>query len=140
MQLVLIVRAGPSPSSKLQMQPSFAGRMPSSVTPMRWSRGTEIGFALAVALAEFQQPAAAVDAQPLDRVARPAAAVARGRQPLLGRQHAVGAGFDVAAEVGLAAEQAEAVLHLPFDPGRRRARRGQRPRRMPRQRRDQGQE
>ena len=79
--------------------------------------GTEIRFAFTVAIAEFQEPAATVDAQSLDRVARPAAAVARGRQPLLGRQHAVSAGFDVAAEVGLAAEQAEAVLHLPFDPG-----------------------
>ncbi len=79
--------------------------------------GTEIRFAFTVAIAEFQEPAATVDAQSLDRVARPAAAVARGRQPLLGRQNAVSAGFDVAAEVGLAAEQAEPVLHLPFDPG-----------------------
>ena len=104
--------------------------------------GTEIGFALAVALAEFQQPAGAVDAQPLDRVARPAAAVAR-RAPAAARSPARCRRVrrDVAVEIGLVAEQAEAVLHLPLDPGRRRARRGQRLRRTSRpERRDQGRE
>jgi hypothetical protein len=32
-------RGWPSPSSKLQAQPSLAGRVPASVTPTRWSRG-----------------------------------------------------------------------------------------------------
>ena len=83
---------------------------------MRWSAGDEIDLALAVALADFHQPAGAVDAQALDRVARPAAAVALDREPLLGAEHAVVApGRDMALEIGLAAEQAEAVLDLPLD-------------------------
>ena len=76
----------------------------------------QIDLARAVALAEFHQPAGTIDAQPLDRVARPAAAVALDRQPPLGTEHAVVApGGDVALEVGLAAEQAKPVLHLPLD-------------------------
>ncbi len=75
----------------------------------------QIIFALAVAVAGFQQLARPVDAQPLDGVARPAAAVALAREPLLRRQHRVGVGRDVALEIGLAAEQAEAVLDLPLD-------------------------
>ena len=50
---------------------------------------TEIGFPLAVAIAGFQQAAGAVDAQPLDRVARPAAAVGVLCEQLLGLEHAV---------------------------------------------------
>src|SRR5262249_8658327 len=76
----------------------------------------QIAFALAVALAEFQQPAGTVDAQPFDRVARPAATVALARQALLGREHATAARRgNVTLEIGLAAEQAESVLHLPPD-------------------------
>ena len=78
--------------------------------------GRQIDFARAVAVAEFHQPAGAIDAQALDRVARPAAAVAFDREPLLGAEHAVVApGRDVTLEIGLAAEQAKAVLHLPVD-------------------------
>ena len=80
--------------------------------------GRQIEFALAVAIAEFEQLAGAVDAQPLDRVARPAAAVAVARQPALGRQHALATmRGNVALEIGLVAEQAEAVLDLPLDAG-----------------------
>ena len=76
----------------------------------------QIDFALAVAIAEFQELARTVDAQPLDRVARPAAAVGLARQALLGREHAVAARCgDVTLEVGLVAEQAKPVLDLPFD-------------------------
>ena len=76
----------------------------------------QIGFALAVPLAGFQQPARAIDAEPLDDVARPAAAVAVLGQAPLGREHAIAAHrLDVALEVGLAAEQAKAVLGFPLD-------------------------
>src|SRR6266852_1956172 len=78
----------------------------------------QIAFALAVALAEFEQLAGTVHAQPLDRVARPAAAVAVARQPALGREHALAAmRGNVPLEIGLVAEQAEAVLDLPLDAG-----------------------
>ena len=82
---------------------------------------SQINFAFAVAIAEFEQLAGTIDAQPLDRVARPAAAVAVLGKPALGREHAFAAvGGDVALEVGLAAEQPEAVLDLPLDLQRRR--------------------
>src|SRR5262245_15933889 len=75
-----------------------------------------IDFALAVALAGFQEPAGAVDAEPVDDVARPTAAVAVLGQEPLGRDHAIAAHrTDVALEVGLAAEQAKAALHFPLD-------------------------
>ena len=78
--------------------------------------GREIDFARAVALAEFHQPAGAIDAEAFDGVARPAAAVALDREPLLGAEHAVVAPRrDVTLEIGLAAEQPEAVLDLPLD-------------------------
>ena len=69
-----------------------------------------------VAVAGVQELAGAVDAQPLDRVARPAAAVAFAREAVLGRQHAVAAiGRDMALEIGFAAKQAKPVLDLPLD-------------------------
>ena len=46
----------------------------------------QIALAFPVAIAEFQEPARAVDAQPFDRVARPAAAVALACQAPLGRE------------------------------------------------------
>ena len=58
----------------------------------------------------------AIDAQVLDHVLGPAAAVGVAREPLLGGEHAVAAvGRHMALEIGLVAEQAEAVLHLPVD-------------------------
>ncbi len=76
----------------------------------------QIDFALAVAIAEFQQLARAVDAQPFDRVARPAAAVALACQAPLGREHAIAVRRgDVTLEVGLVAEQAKPVLDFPLD-------------------------
>ena len=51
-------------------------------------------------------------------VLRPAAAVGVALELLLGGEQAAGAvGDDMALEVGLAAEQPEAVLDLPFDRG-----------------------
>jgi len=76
----------------------------------------KIALALAVAIAEFEQPARAVDAQPIDRVARPAAAVGLARQAPLGREHATAAHRgSVTLEVGLVAEQAESAFDLPLD-------------------------
>ena len=81
--------------------------------------GAQIIFLLAVAQAAFRQPPGLVDAQIVDHVARPAAAVGGARQPLFGGENAVAAmGGDVAAEIGLVAEQPKAVAHLPFDPDR----------------------
>ena len=86
--------------------------------------GRQIDLACAVALAEFHQPAGAIDAQALDRIARPAAAVALDGKPPLGTQDAVVApGGEVALEIRFAAEQAEAVLDLPLDARLRSARR-----------------
>ena len=80
----------------------------------------EKSLARAVAVADVQKLAGAIEAQSLDHVARPAAAVAVARQPLLGGKHAVVAiGGNVALEVGLAAKQAKAVLDLPVDAQRR---------------------
>jgi hypothetical protein len=84
----------------------------------------QIGFALAVAVAGFQQLAGAVDAQPLDRVPRPAASVAVAREPPLGGEDPVPLERgDVALKISLVAEQPESALDLPFDvrpaPGRR---------------------
>jgi hypothetical protein len=76
----------------------------------------KIDLAFAVAIAEFQQPAHTVDAQPFDHVARPAAAVGLAGQAPLGREHAIAAHRrNVTLEVGLVAEQAESVLDLPLD-------------------------
>ena len=82
----------------------------------------QIDFAFAVAIAEFQEPAGAVHAQTLDRIACPAAAVGLARQAPLRREHAVAARCgDVTLEVGLVAEQPEPVLDLPLDPQHARA-------------------
>ena len=76
----------------------------------------KIALAFAVAIAEFEKPARAVDAQPIDRVARPAAAVGLARQAPLGREHATAAHRgNVTLEVGLVAEQAESAFDLPLD-------------------------
>src|SRR5262249_56320335 len=76
----------------------------------------KISLALAVAIAEFEQPARAVDAQPIDRVARPAAAVGLARQAPLGREHATAAHRgNVTLELGLVAEQAASAFDLPLD-------------------------
>src|SRR5262249_41634846 len=76
----------------------------------------EVGLALAVAVANLEQSAGTIDAQPLDRVARPAAAVAFACQALLGSKHAARLRRgNVTLKVGFAAKQAEAVLHLPLD-------------------------
>ena len=94
----------------------------------------------AVALAGVEQPAGAIGAQPLDRVARPAAAVALALQAILGRQQAVAAvGGDVALEVGLTAEEAEAALHLPLDARSAAARLGEGERSAPRREQERGQ-
>ena len=97
----------------------------------------EIRLALAVALAGIHQGAHRIDAQIRQQRRGPAASVGLGGHLLLGGKH----GFqierrDVAQEILLAPEQAEAVLHLPDDahllrdhgrqdlqrPGRRRLR------------------
>ena len=76
----------------------------------------EIILAHAVALAGVQQVAGTVDAQIADDVLGPAEAVGVVRQPPLGGEHAVAAACrDLAQEIGLVAEQAEAVLDLPDD-------------------------
>ena len=67
-------------------------------------------------LAVVEQLPGAVDAEPLDRVARPAPTVGLALQAILGGEQAVApVGGDMALEIGLAAEQAEAVLDLPLD-------------------------
>jgi hypothetical protein len=75
----------------------------------------QIHLAGAVALAELHQPAGPVDAQALDRIARPAATVGFAGQALFGCEHAVAVRGHMAQEVRLAAEQAKPVLDLPFD-------------------------
>src|SRR5262249_11605763 len=76
----------------------------------------ERDFALAVAVAGFQELARTIDAESVHDVARPAAAVAFACQAPLGREQAAAARrFDMALEVGLAAEQAETVFDLPLD-------------------------
>ena len=74
----------------------------------------EIAFLDVVAGAGLADAAGEIDAEPVHRVARPAAAVALDRQRLLGGQHAAAAAaFGVQQEIPLLAEQAEAVAHLP---------------------------
>ncbi len=76
----------------------------------------QVRLALPVALALFEQPAAAVEAQPLDHVARPAATVACLGQPRLRLEYAVAAmDGDMAFEISFRAKQPEAVLDLPCD-------------------------
>ncbi len=79
-------------------------------------RRRQVRFAHAVALAGFGQPAVAVEAKAIDHVARPSASVVALLKPCLGGQNAVAAiRRQMVLEIGFAAEQAEAVLHLPFD-------------------------
>ena len=85
----------------------------------------QVVLLFAVAQAGFRQPSGLVDAEIVDHVARPAAAVGGARQPLFGCEDAVAAmGGDMAAEIRLVAEQAEAVADLPLDPDRTAARGG----------------
>ncbi len=77
----------------------------------------EIDFAAAVALAEFRDAAALTDAQLVDDAGSPAAALARAFEPPFGRENAVAARRrHMPLKVGLVAEEAKAVLHLPLDP------------------------
>ena len=74
----------------------------------------EIAFLDVVAGAGLADAAGQIDAEPVHRVARPAAAVALDRQHLLRSQHAAAAAaFGMQQEIPLLAEQAEAVAHLP---------------------------
>ena len=76
----------------------------------------QIDFTRAVAIAVFHQPAGAIDAEALDHVACPAAAVGVDGKAALGTENAIVApGGNVALKVALAAEQPEAVLDLPLD-------------------------
>jgi hypothetical protein len=76
----------------------------------------EIVFALAIALAGFEQDARGVDAQMRQNVLCPAAAARRAFKLMLGGKLAAGTGRSgVPLEVGAALEQAEAVLDLPVD-------------------------
>ena len=91
----------------------------------------EIVFALAVAVAGVEHRAGGIDAEMIDLVLRPAAAAGGAFEQMLGGELAAGAvGDHVALEIGLAAEQPEAVLDLPVDgdagvgSGRLRAGRG----------------
>ena len=74
----------------------------------------EIALLHIVAGAGLADAAGDVDAEPADRVARPAAAVALQAQRLLGAEHAAAARrLDMQQEVALLAEQAEAVADFP---------------------------
>ncbi|TMJ85533.1 MAG: hypothetical protein E6G76_16065 [Alphaproteobacteria bacterium] len=78
----------------------------------------KVAFAFAVAIAQFQELARAVDAQSFDHIARPAVAIGLSGQAPFGREHATAAHRgNVALEVNLVAEQAESVLDLPLDMG-----------------------
>ena len=69
-----------------------------------------------VAGAGLVDPALQVDAEPVDHVAGPAAALALELQRLLGGENAaVTRILDMQQEVALLAEQAEAVADLPID-------------------------
>ncbi len=69
-------RGSLEPSSNVQTQSDGVRRRRGEHDADAMVAGRQIDLACAVALAEFHQPAGAIDAQPLDRVARPAAAVA----------------------------------------------------------------
>ena len=76
----------------------------------------QIVLALAVALAGVQHRAGRIDAQMIDLVLRPASPPGVALELMLGGELAAGAiGDHVALEIGLAAEQPEAVLDLPVD-------------------------
>ena len=76
----------------------------------------EVVFLGVVAGAGLVDPALEVDAEPVDHVAGPAAALALELQRLLGGEDAaVTRVLDMEQEVALLAEQAEAVAHLPAD-------------------------
>jgi hypothetical protein len=79
-------------------------------------RRRQVAFLHVVAIAGFADAALQIDAEPVDHVARPAAAVALHFERLFGREDAAIAGaFDVEQEVALLAEQAEAAADLPGD-------------------------
>src|SRR5262249_48628057 len=72
-----------------------------------------------IALARLQELAGPIDAQALDHLARPAAAISLDRHAALSREHALAAqGRDVTLEVVLAAKQAEAAFDPPLHVGR----------------------
>ena len=76
----------------------------------------QIVLALAVAVAGVEQRAGGVDAEMIDLALRPAASPGGAFELMLGGELAAGAvGDHVALEIGLAAEQPEAVLDLPVD-------------------------
>ena len=74
----------------------------------------QIAFLDAVAGAGLVDAAGEIDAEPVDGIARPAAAVALNSQRLFGAQHAAAARtLDMQREIALLAEQAEPVADLP---------------------------
>ena len=82
-------RGSLDPSSNVQTQLTASAGAAGEHDADAMVAGRQIDFARAVALADLHQPAGAIDAQALDRVARPAAAVALDRKPPLGAEHAV---------------------------------------------------
>ena len=80
----------------------------------------QIAFLDVVAGAGLADAAGEIDAQPVDHIARPAAALALHFQRLFRGQNAATAlAFGVQEEIPLFAEQAEAVANLPRDLQRR---------------------
>jgi hypothetical protein len=76
--------------------------------------GGEIAFLHIVAGAGFADAPAGVDAEPADRVARPAAAVALHPEDMFGTEHGtIAPGVDMQQEVALLAEQAESIAYFP---------------------------
>ena len=76
----------------------------------------EIVLALAIAVAGVEQRARGVDAEMIELALGPAAPPGGALELMLGGELAAGAvGDHVALEIGLAAEQPEAVLDLPVD-------------------------
>jgi hypothetical protein len=76
----------------------------------------QIVLALAIAITGFEQIARSIDAQPLDHVARPAAAIGLARKTPLRRKYAdASTGGDMTLEIGFIAEQPKPVLDLPLD-------------------------
>ena len=105
------------PSSKLQLQVEPGGTAPVSRTCTRMGLRRQVVLTLAVALAGVEQVAGGIDAKMVERYPWPS----RGRRwpgssMTLGGELAAGpVGDDVALEIGIAAEQPEAVLDLPID-------------------------
>src|SRR4029077_20516261 len=108
-QLSLAVIEGPGTDRALRR---IAGNLDADAVIAR----RDIVLLFAVALAGLHQHAEFVDAEIADDVLGPAQPAGVALQPLLGGKHAVAAARrDLAQEIGLAPEQAEAVLDLPGD-------------------------